>query len=251
MIRRIIPFLIVLSLSGCAELMQIVEQVDTERPLTEQEVVNGLKQALTIGADSAASRLAKTDGYYRDQLVRIMLPPEAEIITENLSYLPGGEKMIEDLILRINRAAENAAREAGPVFATAVRNMTVRDGFEILRGENDAATKYLRSQTYDQLFNLYQPKIKNSTEKPFVGNVSAAETWNRLTGEWNSVANSTVGRLAGLKPVDTELDRYLTEQALNGLFIKLAEEEEKIRTVPAARVTDLLKRVFGQSPART
>lgn len=247
MIKRIILFILVLSFTGCAELMQIVEQVDTERPLTEQEVVNGLKQALTIGADSAASRLAATDGYYRDRLIRISLPPEAAIITQNLSYIPGGEKMVEDLILRINRAAEDAAREAGPVFATAVRNMTVRDGFEILRGEKDAATQYLQAQTYDQLFKLYQPKIKISIEKPFAGNMSTAESWDILTGHWNSVANSTVGRMADLRPVETNLATFLTQQALNGLFLKLAEEEEKIRNEPSARVTDLLRRVFGQS----
>ncbi len=238
--------LLALMIAGCAELRQIAGQFESPRPLTNQEVVDGLKQALTIGADSAASRLAATDGYYRDQAVRILLPPEAEIITDNLSLIPGGDKLVEDLILRINRAAENAAREAAPVFASAVRNMTIQDGFAILRGENDAATTYLRSATWDELYGLYQPRIRTSIDRPVAGNMSASESWDVLTGQWNRLASSAVGRMSDLQTVDTQLDRYLTERALDGLFLKLAEQEEIIRTNPAARVTDLLRRVFGQ-----
>ncbi len=246
MIKKILPFILIFIFSGCAELQQIARDIETPRPLTNQEVINGLRQALVIGSDSASKRLAEVDGYYRDELVRILLPPEAEIITRNLSLLPGGEKLIEDVILRINRAAEDAAREAAPVFARAVTNMTIQDGFDILRGENDAATKYLRSRTFDELFSLYQPKIQNSLDRPLIGNVSASDSWNTLTSQWNRLAGSAVGRISDLKTVDTQLDRHLTNQALDGLFLKLAVEEEKIRTNPAARVTDLLRRVFGQ-----
>ncbi len=232
-------------LSGCDQLRQIAEELDTPRPLTEQEVVRGLKQALTIGADSAASTLARRDGYYLDNTVRINLPPEARVITENISYLPGGEALVQDIVLRINRAAEDAAREAAPVFARAVTRMTIQDGFSILRGEDDAATRYLKRNTYQELYQLYQPKIKTSTEKPIVGNVSTMEAWNTLTSRWNNVANTVAGRLAGLESVDVALDQHLTERALDGLFLKLAEEELKIRHDPVARVTDLLRRVFG------
>lgn len=232
-------------LPGCDQLKQIAEELDAPRPLTEQEVVRGLKQALTIGADSAASRLARRDGYYLDNAIRINLPPEARVITENISYLPGGEALVQDIVLRINRAAEDAAREAAPVFARAVTRMTIQDGFSILRGENDAATQYLKKNTYQELYQLYQPKIRASTEKPIVGNLSTREAWETLTNNWNSVANSTVGRLAGLTSVNVALDQYLTEMALDGLFLKLAEEEQKIRHDPVARVTELLRRVFG------
>ena len=245
MIKRIFLFALILAIAGCAELRQLSEQFESPRPLTNQEVIEGLRQALTIGSNSAAAGLSATDGYYRDQAVRIMLPPEAQIITDNLSLIPGGEKLVEDIILSINRAAEDAAREAAPIFAGAVRNMTIGEGFAILRGENDAATRYLSLHTRNELFNLYQPKIKSSTDKPVVGNISTSESWNTLTTQWNRVANSAVGRMADLKPVDVDLDRYLTDKALDGLFLKLAQEEEKIRTDPAARVTDLLKRVFG------
>ena len=244
MTKKILPVIAVFMFSACAELKQIAERMESG-PLTNQEVIEGLKQALTIGADSAASRLAAVDGYYRDELVRIMLPPEAEIITENLSLLPGGAKLVEDIILRINRSAEDAAREAAPIFNRAVTGMTIQDGFTILRGENDAATQYLKAQTHGQLYDLYQPRIKSSLDKPLVGNISTTESWETLTGQWNRLAGSAAGRIADLKPVETDLAAYLTEQALDGLFLKLAQEELKIRTDPAARVTDLLRRVFG------
>jgi hypothetical protein len=244
--KTIISVSLMLLLAGCAELQRLADQVDTTRPLTQQEVVNGLRQALTIGSDSAASRLGALDGYYRDQLVRIALPPEAKVITDNLSLLPGGERMVEDVVLRINRAAEDAAREAAPIFATAITGMTIQDGFAILRGERDAATQYLKGATHGQLTTLYQPRIKASVDKAIVGNLSTAAAWDALTGEWNRMARTTAGRIANLQPVEVDLEAYLTAKALDGLFLKLAIEEEKIRTDPAARVTDLLRRVFGQ-----
>lgn len=243
--RILLPILFVV-ITGCAELAQIAKEMNTNRPLTQTEVIRGLKQALTIGADSAASELSATNGYYLDQLVKITLPPEASVVTENISKIPGGEKLLEDVILRINRSAEDAAKEAAPVFARAVTGMTIQDGFNILRGEKDAATQYLKTQTYRELYNLYQPKIKKSLDKEIVGNISTNESWNTLTGQWNRVAGSIVGKMANLESIESDLDRYLTEKALDGLFLKLALEEEKIRKDPKARVTALLKRVFGQ-----
>ncbi len=245
MLKRILPFFLLLIFMGCTELTRVVNQMDTQRPLTQQEVVKGLKQALVIGADSAAAGLSRVDGYFGDEMVKILLPPEADVITQNLSRIPGGEKLVRDVILRINRSAEDAAKEAGPIFAKAVTNMTIADGFAILRGESDAATQYLKAQTYNNLYKLYQPKIKSSIDKVVVGNISTSESWNTLTSQWNRIAGSMVGRLADLETVDTDLDAYLTNQALNGLFLKLAREEEQIRNNPLARVTELLKRVFG------
>jgi len=243
--KTFIAALLLFVFVSCDQLRQIAEDFEGSGPLTEQEVIRGLKQALTIGADSAATRLAVRDGYFRDAAVRISLPPEARVITDNLSYLPGGQALVDDIVLRINRAAEDAAKEAAPVFRQAVANMTIRDGFDILRGKNDAATLYLRTHTNTELYQLFQPKIKKSTDKAIVGNVSTTEAWNTLTSSWNSVAGSIVGQVAGLEKVNVDLDQYLTERALDGLFLKLAEEEEKIRTDPIARVTELLRRVFG------
>lgn len=243
--RLIILLIFPVLLTGCAELQQILGTVMAGQPLTTAEIIAGLKQALTIGADSSLSRISNTDGYYRDAAIRILLPPEAQVITDNLSRIPGGDKLLEDVIIRINRAAEDAAKEALPIFASAVSGMTINDGLSILRGPDTAATEYLRTNTYNQLYALYQPKIKQSTDKKLIGNISTSESWNKLTSEWNKVAQSLVGQLAGFKPVNVELDSYLTGKALDGLFLKVGEEEKKIRTDPVARVTELLRKVFG------
>jgi hypothetical protein len=233
-----------LMLAGCAELLKIMETAGPAA-LTEKEVVNGLKEALITGAKNSAGRLSVTDGYYRDLAVKILLPDEAKIIVENISRIPGGEKLLEDVIVRINRAAEDAAKEVAPVFVTAVTQMTIADAFGILRGEDNAATMYLNRTTYNELYSLYKPKIQVSTEKKIVAGISTKESWEALTDKWNSLANSMAGRIAGLNPVNTEIDDFLTRKALDGLFLKVAEEELKIRKDVSARVTPLLQRVFG------
>jgi hypothetical protein len=123
--------------------------------------------------------------------------------------------------------------------------MSISDAFGILNGADTAATHYLRRTTYQQLYNLYQPKIKSSVNKNLIGNISTAETWNNLTGTWNKFANSMVGQIGGYQPVDVNLEDFLTRKALDGLFVKIAEEEKQIRKDPVARVTDILKKVFG------
>lgn len=246
--KRVLTLLLVAFIvGGCAELLQVVNTMDTQRPLTQTEVVNGLKEALKIGSNKASSNLSVTDGYYRDELVKILLPPEAAIITENLHRIPGGSKLLDDVLLRINRSAEDAAKEAAPIFANAVTRMTIQDGFNILRGSNDEATKYLKANTYNQLVQLYSPKIRSSLDKKLVAGISTNDSWNTLTTQWNNLAGSAVGRIAGFNKVDVKLEEYLTEKALDGLFLKLAEEEKEIRTNPAARVTEILKRVFGSN----
>ncbi|ASB50778.1 DUF4197 domain-containing protein [Alkalitalea saponilacus] len=236
--------------AGCAELTQIVQTIEGDRPLTQTEVANGLREALKIGTDSAASGLSRMNGYYGDELVKILLPPEAAVITDNLNRIPGGEKLLEDVILRINRSAEHAAKEATPIFVNAVTKMTIQDAFTVLRDGDNAATQYLRNHTYNELFKLYQPKIESSLNQNLVTGISTNDSWQNLTGQWNRLAGSLAGQIAGFNTVEIELDEYLTHQALDGLFLKLAEEEAKIRTNPAARVTALLERVFGSSEAQ-
>ena len=218
-------------------------------PLTETEVIAGLKEALTIGTDTAVSIVSKVDGYYMDQLIKINLPPEADIIVENannpLLQAIGVDSFIEDIVLKMNRAAEDAAKEATPIFVNAITSMTIQDGFAILNGEDTAATHYLREKTYTELQNAFQPQIAVSLDKPIVAGVSASDTWSSFTSLYNSVANSIAGQLAGLTPVDTELDAWVTKKGLDGLFVKVADEEKDIRTDVSARVTDLLQRVFG------
>lgn len=244
-LKKYFFLILVFAVTSCAELMQVVSSTMGNQPLTNTEIIAGLKQALAIGTDSSVARVSKTDGYFRDELIKILLPPEAEIITKNLNRIPGGEKLLNDVVLRINRAAEDAAKEAAPIFIGSITSMTISDGLGILKGGDYAATEYLKRTTSEQLFNLYQPKIKTSIDKKLIGNISTSESWNTLTGEWNRIANSIIGQAAGFTPVNVKLDEYLTQKALDGLFLKIGEEEKKIRTDPMARVTELLKRVFG------
>ena len=242
---RIVALSILLLVSaGCSELLNVL-QTTANVPLTEEEVVKGLKEALSIGARNSAEKLGAEDGYFGDPAVRILLPEEARVIADNISRIPGGEQLIGDVILRINRAAEDAAKEAAPIFVNSITSMTVSDAFNILRGADNAATAYLKSTTYDALLSLYKPKIIGSTEKKIVAGISTKDSWLALTGKWNSFANTIPGKLAGFKPVNTDLDEYLTRKALEGIFSKVEMEELKIRKEVEARVTPLLQRVFG------
>jgi len=243
--KRIIYILPLVILTACAELTAVMDAYNSAAPLTESEVSTGLREALRVGTDSAAARLGSTNGYYGDELVKIMLPEEANIIVKNASKIPGGDKIIEDVILHINRAAEDAAKEAGPVFWGAIKQMTITDAFNILNGDNNAATNYLKESTYNELFKLYNPKIQASLDKEIAAGISPNMSWETLTEKWNMIADNPLGQMAGLNTVNVDLDAYLTEQALNGLFMKIADEEALIRQDPLARVNDILKRVFG------
>lgn len=213
-------------------------------PLTEEEVAAGLKQALTVGTDTAVSIVSKVDGYFKDEIIKILLPPEADIIVDNLDnpllVVAGVPELVDDAILALNRAAEDAATEAIPIFVDAITSMTVQDAFGILNGDDTSATHYLWEKTYWDLKDAFQPKIGNSLNKPLVGNISTNEIWTNLTSAYNSVA-----LILGWNEVNTELDDYATRKALDGLFVKVADEEKDIRTDPVARVTELLERVFG------
>ena len=242
---RLVAVSLVLMLASCASLDTVLETMATSAPLTEEEVSKGLREALITGARNAAGDLSATNGYFGDRTVKILLPNEAKVIVDNLSKIPGGGELVQKAILSINRAAEDAAREATPIFVSSIKDMTLRDAFGILGGEADAATQYLHRTTYDLLYQLYSPKIGNSIRKPLVANVSTQDSWDALTGQWNRFATSLAGRLAGFQPVETDLSSYLTEKALEGMFVKIAEEERKIRTNINARVTPLLQRVFG------
>jgi hypothetical protein len=248
--RYISPIVFLLIFSGCAELTKVLTTSGAQ-PLTETEVINGLKEALSTGSTNAATKLSAENGYYGDLAVKILLPDEAKVIVDNLSKIPGGDKLVQDVILRINRAAEDAAKEAAPIFVNSIRQMTVKDAFNILRGPDDAATSYLKATTYNDLYALYKPKIQNSTEKKIIGNLSTKDSWIALTGKWNSFASSIAGKLAGMKPVTTDLDAYLTAKALDGIFLKVRAEELKIRKEVSARVTPLLQRVFGSLDSRS
>jgi len=236
-----------LLLVGCAEMQQIAKTIyDEQQPLSQSEIVAGLKQALVVGTDSSVAELSGLNGYLKDEAVKILLPPEADIITKNLSKLPGGQDLVDKVISSINHAASDAAKEAAPILVNSIKSMSIQDAAGILTGGDYAATEYLQRTNYDALVALYQPKIEGSLDKKIVGNYTAQQSWDEMTGKWNQVAGSFVGQLADLETVETDLSAYLTKRALDGLFLKIGETEKNIRQDPAARVTDLLKKVFSR-----
>lgn len=231
--------------TGCAELTSLIESFPTDVPLSETEVADGLKEALIVGSKNSSSILSAVDGYYGDEMVKILLPEEASVIIDNLAKIPGGEKLVEDVVLRINRSAEDAAKEVAPIFIASIKQLTISDAFSILKGADNAATQYLSNTTRGDLYKLYKPKIRQSTEKDILGGVSTKESWDALTGKWNQLASSIPGQIAGFKAVNTDLDDFLTNRALDGMFLKVQDEEKKIRTDVSARISPLLEKVFG------
>jgi hypothetical protein len=200
-------------------------------PLTNEEVIRGLREALSFGSKNAASLASKVDGFYKNPRIRIPFPPDAQKVKDTAEKL-GLQDQVTKFVMTLNRAAEEAAKEAAPIFLDAVKGLTIKDGFEILNGPNDAATSYLRSKTSGPLKAKFSPIVGRAIEK-----VQVTKYWKPLASKYNAVP--------GVTPVNTDLNAYVTEKAIAGLFKLVANEEKKIRSNPAARVTDLLKKVFG------
>ena len=245
-VKIITLVLLFFTLNSGAQLSKVLKKITTKTlPLTNTEIVDGLKEALLVGTDSSVTRLSAVDGYLKDLTVKILLPPEAKTITDHLSKLPGGAKLVEDVIIHINRAAEDAAKGAKPIFVNSVREMTFTDALQILKGPDNAATQYFEQKTSQQLGELYRPKIRESLNKNLVAGISTQQSWNEMTVQWNKLAGSPLGQFAGLKTVEVKLEDYLLQQALKGMFLKIAVQEKEIRTNANARVTTILKKVFG------
>jgi hypothetical protein len=240
-----------IALSSCAELMKIAQEVNIPTssvniPVTNAENISGLKSSLDVGIEKAVGLLSVENAFYGNEALKILLPAEANQIIENIKLIPGGEDLVNRAVLSLNRSAEDAVKEATPIFKNAIRNMSIADAGKILFGPDSAATAYLRQTTYQELKTAFAPKVRASLDKPLVAGVSTNETWNTLSDAYNKVANTMVAKIAGLKPVNISLEEYATQKALDALFVKVAEEEKAIRTDPVARVNDILKRVFGQ-----
>jgi hypothetical protein len=250
-VKIITILLLLFALNSESQVSKLLKKITKQNiPLTNAEIVGGLKDALLVATDSSVTHLSAVDGYLKDLTVKILLPPEAKSITDHLSKLPGGSNLVDDVIIRINRAAEDAALGAKPIFVNSIREMTFADGLQILKGPDNAATKYFMQKTDQQLMELYRPKIRESLNKNLVAGISTQQSWNELTNRWNQLAGSTVGKITGLKTVDVKLEDYILQQALKGMFLKIAAREKDIRTNANARVTALLKRIFGnQKPA--
>lgn len=215
--------------------------------ITTTDITAALKEALTLGVEQGVEILGADGGYYDDVATRIGLPEEALVITENISKLPGGETLVNSVIESINAAASDAVSDVTPIFTAAITSMTITDAATILAGDSTAATAYFKEKTKSELKTVFAGYIDSSLDKELIGSVSASSAWNTMTSQWNKVAGSTVGKLAGLSEVNTDLSDYLTEEAVETLYTKVGEKETAIRTDVSERTTALLKKVFGSN----
>jgi hypothetical protein len=199
--------------------------------LTEGEVAAGLKEALTNGVEKGVAQLSKPDGYFKDLAIKIPLPAEAKKVEDKLRQLGQGQK-VDDAIESINRAAEDAAIGAKEIFVNAIKGMSLTDAMGILKGEANAATSFLEKSTRTSLFEKFKPVIKVSLDK-----VGATKHWTTLFTTYNKIPT--------VEKVDPDLEVYATNKAIDGLFVQIAKQEKEIRENPAARISDLLKKVFG------
>ena len=200
--------------------------------LSTDEIVSGLKEALSVGTNNSTGKLSAADGFFKDAAVKLLMPQEAQKVEKTLRSIGAG-KLVDDAILSLNRAAEDASKSAAPIFLNAIKNMSIQDAVGILKGMDTAATSYLRGATTKDLTTAFKPIIDASLEK-----VGATRYWSAVFDKYNKLPTT-------FKKVDTDLSSYATGKALNGIFYYVAGEEKKIRTNPAARVSDILKKVFG------
>lgn len=224
--------------SGFGKLLKKVTSKDTSSKsssllgsnLSNDEIISGLKEALRVGADSSTKKLSKLDGFFGDAAIKILMPPEAQKVEKTLRSVGMG-KLVDKAILSMNRAAEDAASGVGDIFWNSIKQMSVTDGLQILRGGDFAATDYLKKTTTAELTAKFQPVIQASLTK-----TDATKYWNDVFSNYNKFSKDKV---------NPDLTAYVTEKALAGLFYNISLEEQKIRKDPAAQVTSILKSVFG------
>lgn len=233
MIKKIsLAFCMMLAIS-CNELQQVVNQLptSTDTALSNETIANGLKEALDQGIEKQVSKLTATDGFYKNELVKILLPEDLQKVDKTLRDIGLGNLADEGLKV-LNRAAEDAVAEATPIFVNAVKDMSFADAKNILLGENNAATTYLETKTNTELYAKFNPVINESFQK-----VGADKIWSSIITKYNSIPLTN--------NVNPDLTDYVTQQALSGVYKMIAVEEEEIRTKFSSRTTDVLKKVFA------
>lgn len=228
--KKVVLFLIVFQLIACSELQQVVNQLPQGTTTGTLDVAAGLREALDLGIDKQVSKLTQQDGFFKNELVKILLPEELRKVDKTLRDIGLGNLADEGLRV-LNRAAEDAVGEATPIFINAVKGITFSDAKSILLGNDDAATQYLTSSTQTTLYSKFNPVIKSSFEK-----VGADKVWSNLITKYNSIPLT--------KNVNPDLTDYVTNEALNGVYKMIAIEEKEIRTKVSSRTTDLLRKVF-------
>ena len=200
--------------------------------LSNDDIVQGLKEALSVGARNSADQLSAADGFFKNAVIKVLMPEEAKKVESILRNLGMGS-MVDNVILSMNRAAEEASKSAAPIFVDAIKTMNIQDAVGILRGKDTAATSYLKGKTTPQLTTTFKPVIDKA-----LATTNATKYWKDLFETYNKLPTT-------FKKIDTDLSSYVTTKALTGLFLQVAIEEQKIRKDPAARVNDILKKVFG------
>ena len=221
-------FLSIGFLAGCASLGNL----GTSGPVTEQDAVQGIRQALNNGVSSGISMLNRQDGFFGNQAYKLFMPPDARKI-ENVMRDLGMGKTVDKAILQINRAAEDAVGYAAPIFTDAIREMTIQDAWNIVKGEQDAATRYFREKTTAKLTAAFMPIIQRSLDR-----LEATRHYSDIINAYNKLPTT-------FNKLNPDLPGYVTERAVDALFDQIAKEEANIRANPAARTTEILKKVFG------
>jgi hypothetical protein len=236
MYRVILTFFLLSAFTANAQIDKLLNKaskaINGEKPLSADEVAQGLKEALTKGASKGSDLVSQVDGYFKNAEIKIPFPPEVKRVEDKLRQIGMGNQ-VDKFVLTLNRGAEDAAKQAKPIFVDAIKAMTIQDAWSILKGQQDAATQYLRKTTTDQLKVKFKPVIQASLNK-----VNATKYYAELVAEYN--------KLPFVEKVNPNLDDYTTDRAIEGVFIMIAKEEKNIRQDPLARTTDLLKKVFSQ-----
>ena len=231
MIRKIWCFVLIFNLISCAELQGVIDQLPQSGVLTNAEIGSGLKEALDFGIDKQVTKLTQKDGFFKNDLVKILLPEDLQKVDKALRNI-GLTQLADEGLKVLNRAAEDAVKEATPIFIDAVKGITFTDAKNILLGNDAAATEYLTSKTKTALYAKFNPVIKNSFNK-----VGADDIWRNLINKYNG--------LPFTNDVNPDLTDYVTNEALKGVYTMIAVEEKEIRNKTASRTTALLKRVFA------
>ena len=233
MLKRILlPTLLLILTNSCAELQQIASEFPiSSTSIDNNTIASGLREALNKGVDKQVSKLTLEDGFNKNDLVRIMLPSELQKVDRTLRDIGLGSLADEGLKI-MNRAAEDAVKEATPIFVNAIKGITFADAKDILLGEDDAATNYLKQSTQQELYSKFNPVIKNSFAK-----TGADAVWANIINRYNSIPL--------VNNVNPDLTDYVTAQALEGVFTMIKVEEKEIRTNTAARTSNILRSVFA------
>lgn len=232
--KKFLTLLLLLPVLGHSQFKNIVKKAtETVKASTSSgaDISAGLKQALNKGVSNQVVKLTATDGFYKNEAVKILLPEELQKVDKALRQI-GMQSLADDGIRALNRAAEDAVKEATPIFVDAIKDMTVEDGKKILMGNENAATSYLQQKTTAPLYVKFNPVVKNS-----IGKVGADKIWATIITKYNA--------LPLVKKVNPDINDYVTTKALQGVFTMIAVEERNIRENPAFRTTDILKKVFS------